>query len=304
MTKRYSIVTDPEYGYLRADPLPSPEEVEEFYRREFYSGEYKRFNDSSLEVQQEEREFWLARWDSLLEPIQAHFGSVEGRSLFDVGFGYAQALLHFRERGFEVSGLEPSPEGAAYARQQGIHAFQANIEDIGSADFGSHDVVLLLNVLEHLRHPAKALLAIRERLLKPGGMLVIDVPNEFNDFQTVADEHYGLGQWWVCPPAHINYFSPTSLRSLLEATGFDTVSLEASFPLELFLLMGEVYVGNPETGKACHEKRVLFERTMRAHGKSATLTRLYRALASADLGRQVTAFAVARPEPSGKTADE
>ena len=40
-----------QYGFLQFKPTPTNEEITEFYANEFYSGEYKRFNDSSLEVQ-------------------------------------------------------------------------------------------------------------------------------------------------------------------------------------------------------------------------------------------------------------
>ena len=42
----YRIARDPAYGFLRVDPTPSAEEVEQYYLNEFYSGEYKQFNDS------------------------------------------------------------------------------------------------------------------------------------------------------------------------------------------------------------------------------------------------------------------
>jgi hypothetical protein len=89
---------------------------------------------------------------------------------------------------------------------------------------------------------------IREMLLASGGLLVLDVANEFNDFQTVADAEYGLNRWWVCPPNHINYFSADSLSRLLETCGYRVIRREASFPMEMFLLM-EVLRGRWGGGK-------------------------------------------------------
>ena len=70
--------------------------------------------------------------------------------------------------------------------------------------------------------------------------------------------------------------------------------LEASFPLEIFLLMGDRYVSDAELGRACHLKRVAFEANLRAQGKTKEMRDYYRALAGLNLGRQVVAFAVAR----------
>ncbi|MHB8840893.1 MAG: class I SAM-dependent methyltransferase, partial [Candidatus Aquicultor sp.] len=207
MEHQYKVIADPVYGYLRVDPVPAQEEVERYYQEDFYSSEYKQFNDSTIEVQTEEKDFFDSRWVSLYSISTELLGGLSGRSLFDIGFGFAQALLYFRDKGLDVSGLEPSPEGVEYAKQQGLEVFQAGIEDFSCVGSRRFDIVTLLNVLEHLRQPAETLTNIKKKLLKPGGLLIIDVPNEFNDFQVVADTEFNLNEWWVCPPNHINYFS-------------------------------------------------------------------------------------------------
>lgn len=297
MNFKYKIVEDERYGYLRVDPIPTEEEVLQYYAREFYAERPQNFNDSSLTVQQEEKEFFYNRWESILNQCQAHFGRVENLSIFDIGFGYAQALLYFKAKGLEASGLEPSPEGVDYARRQGLNVFQSGIEEFSCVKEKRYDVVTLLNVLEHLRDPAQTLCNIKKQLLKKDGLLVIDVPNEFNAFQTVANQEYGLGEWWVSPPSHINYFSATSLKKLLIECGYSIIHAEASFPLEIFMLLGDVYVGNNELGKRCHEKRVLFESLLRKHGKQNVLVDFYKSLAELNLGRQIVMFAT---QQSGK----
>jgi SAM-dependent methyltransferase len=294
MGKKYAIVPDPVYGYLRVDPLPSQEDVERYYQEEFYSSTQRQFNDSSLAAQEEEREFFNSRWEAIYRVCEEYFGTVQGRSLFDVGFGFAQAMLYFSKKGIHVSGLEPSPEGVDYARSKDLEVFQAGIEDFTCVGEKRFDVVTFLNVLEHLRRPADTLMSIRQHLLKPSGLLVIDVPNEFNDFQTVANAEFGLKEWWVCPPNHINYFSVRSLKALLSACGYTVYRCESSFPLEIFMLSGDVYVGNPDLGKICHQRRVRFEHLMRKHGKGEKLRQLYQILTELDLGRQCVAYATPR----------
>ena len=291
MSSKYKIVSDPEYGYLRADPVPSLEEVERFYQEEFYTG--KRFNDSSLEVQREDKDFYDSRWESIYKKCREFFGDKKF-SLFDIGYGYAQALLYFKHKGVSVSGLDPAPQGLEYAKSLGLDVYQTGIEDFSCVGDRRFDVVMLLNVLEHLRNPPEILLNIQEKLLNPDGLLVIEVPNEFNDFQTAAVKEFGLNEWWVCPPAHLNYFSNTSLQSLLDKCGYDIVYVGASFPMELFLLMGDVYVGNQALGKQCHNKRAKFEEVMRRQGKEEKLLQFYEALGKLDLGRQVQVFATPR----------
>ena len=290
MKSEYAIVQEPRYGYFRLDPIPSAEEVDRFYREEFYAS-YKNFNDSSLEVQLEDQDFYFSRWESVAQRIEQHFGRREGLSLLDIGAGYGQALLYFRSAGLDVAGIEPTTEGVEYARSQGLTIYHTGIEDFDCVSDKRFDVVTIINVLEHLRDPVRILENVREKLLKKGGLLVLDIPNDFNDFQLVADTESDLGRWWIVPPVHINYFSATSLKRTLAGTGYSVIASESSFPLEIFLLFGDVYVGDPALGSACHKKRVKFEYLMRKHGKAKKMQQLYEKLAELDLGRQIVMYA-------------
>lgn len=287
----YRLAVDPEYGFVRVDPTPSADEVEKYYLNEFYTGEYKQFNDSELQVQQAQKDFFRLRYQFIYDQCEAFLGPLAEKTLLDIGCGYCQALLYFKERGLDVHGLEPSKEGAEYGESNGIPVTRAGIESMPSDLGRQFDIVTLLNVLEHLREPARALTEIRERYLKPDGLLAIDVPNEFNDFQTTANKVHKLGEWWVHAPVHLNYFSPSSLRGLLERCGYRVIGAEASFPLEMFLLWNDVYVGDGELGGQIHKKRMAFEMNLVQNGKLDKLKKFYAALADLELGRQVTMYA-------------
>ncbi len=288
----YKIIADPAYGYLRLDPIPSPEEVARFYEEEFYTTFKPQIQDSSLEVQTAQKEFFDWRWSDILRVINRYFKEADHSdlSLFDLGCGFSQALLFFREQGFEVAGMEVAPEAVEYGRERGIDVVQGGADRIPDLKGRRHDVVLMMDVLEHLREPAQTLAAVRDHLLNPKGLLVLDVPNDFNEFQLAADELLDLGQWWVVPPNHINYFSPESLKRLVSECGYGSFYCESSFPLEMFLLMGDSYVGNPELGSICHSRRVAFERSLRQTGREEDLHRFYQALAEINLGRQTVLF--------------
>lgn len=289
VNKKYEIIFDPVFGYKRLDPLPTQSEIEEYYKKEFYAS-YNNFNDSDLSVQQKEKDFFDLRWERTLEVSKDFFGSYKGKSLFDIGFGFAQALLYFRDKGLSVSGIEPSREGVEYAKKNDLDVFQGEIEDFSNIK-RTFDIVTLINVLEHLREPSSILKAIKNKLLNPGGLLIIDVPNEFNDFQIAADREFSLNKWWIAAPAHINYFSPETLNNLLKNCGFNIFRTESSFPMEMFLLMGDNYVKNPDVGKTCHQKRVNFEKNLIKNGKKEQLYNFYNMLASLNLGRQVITYA-------------
>lgn len=289
----YSLITDAVYGYLRADPIPSDEALRRYYEEEFYE-RYKAFNDSSLETQTRQKEFHDWRWGDMLDMAKRHFAHDPERKLhvFEIGCGFCQALEYLADRGCEVAGVEYAQSAVDYARSRGLNVIQGGVNDLCGHD-RRYDVVLLVDVLEHLPRPAETLAIIRDHLLAADGLLIIDVPNDANPLQDAAVKTHHLEPWWFVPPHHLNYFSPQTLAALVAACGFEVRECETTFPLELFLLMNDVYVGNPALGAACHEKRVNFERNMRRHAPGA-LHQLYAKLAEIGIGRQIVLSCASR----------
>ena len=288
----HKIIKDPKYNYLRLDPIPSVETVEKYYKEDFYAEKNTNFNDSSLEVQEKDKAFYNSRWERVHKICSESLGDLNNKKIYDIGFGFAQALIFFKNKGLVCSGIEPSQEAVDFAVKNGINAKLKGIEEKSSYSVDvKQDIVLLINVLEHLREPFDTLKNIRELLINDKGVLIVDVPNDYNVFQTVANKEYNLDEWWVAPPRHINYFNPSSLSSLIEKAGFEIIKKESSFPMEMFLLFGDQYVGNPELGSICHKKRVHFESLMIDNGYEDKLYSFYESLAELELGRQIVIYA-------------
>jgi 2-polyprenyl-3-methyl-5-hydroxy-6-metoxy-1,4-benzoquinol methylase len=289
----FRLEAHPEFGFLQIKPTPRPEEISAFYAQEFYASGNPRFNDSALEVKREDQEFNEAQWEAISVRIcELLARPLSELSILDVGCGWAQALHYFHRKGASCYGFDPAPEAAEYGRSQGLNVVTAGMETMDVFEGKKFDVVTLFNVLEHLADPVAVLTEIRTRVLKPGGLLIIDVPNEFNAFQTCAREVHNLSEWWVAPPAHLNYFSRDSLVQLLEGTDYQVKLTEASFPLEMFLLFGDNYVNDRVLGKQCHQRRVAFELNLRKNGYGQVLEKFYQSLAELNLGRQVLAYAI------------
>ena len=294
-TNQYKLVENKEYGYIHIDPLPSDKMLKDFYDT-YYSSEHKGFNNSALEVQTAQSYYTKSRWSMIYKRFVEFFkDDVEKADLIDIGCGFSQAILYFREKGISVRGVEPSPAAVEYGKSQNLDITSMEIEKfLTSHNDKKYNIVTMFEVLEHLRNPEKILLDIKNNLISDDGLLVIDVPNDFNEFQLIANSEYKLGNWWVSPPAHVNYFSVDSLKNLLDLCGFEIKYMQASFPLEMFMLMGDVYVGDGKCGTVCHEKRVNFERLLREHGKEDLLIKYYESLAELNLGRNITVFATAK----------
>lgn len=293
--KQYRLERNKDFGFYQVLPTPSQDEITKFYAEEFYSSEYKRFNNSTLEVQLLDKEFHDAHREDICAVIQQISSRpIAGQRILDVGCGWAQTLLYLKDKGALCYGFDPAPEAVAYAQSHGITAKQVGMDSLEVFPGETFDVVMLLNVLEHLADPISVMREIRQKVIKQGGILIIEVPNEFNAFQVCGQRLHGLKEWWVSPPAHLNYFSADSLKHLLEGTGYEVHFAESAFPLEMFLLFGDNYVADPALGRRCHERRMAFEMNLRKHGFEEVLHSFYRALADHNLGRQVIAYAVSR----------
>jgi SAM-dependent methyltransferase len=182
-------------------PIPSPSELADYYNRG-YAVPLERY--AAAGHRNIARIVDLERWCPL-----------RGR-LLELGASYGHSLALARERGWDVAGVELSPTASEHARSHfGLTVFNCDLVDAPLAE-GSFDAVIGWHVLEHVRNPKDQLLRLAA-LLKPGGMLGLRVPN-IESFGARA-----AGQWWpwMCPPAHLWFFSSATLPRLLRTCGFD-----------------------------------------------------------------------------------
>jgi len=267
-------------------PIPTPAELDEVYGHEYYSTEKPLYIQWHIEDREWANLVYSERYDLFERLLDSR-----RRRLLDVGSGPGFFLLHGVERGtWTVRGLEPSSQAAAYSRGLGLEITQAFLNDQTAATLGRFDVVHMNEVLEHVPDPRQVLRAV-DGLLEPGGLVALMVPNDYNPFQDALRQACGFTPWWVAPPHHINYFDVDTIQRLLNER-FEVVSVETSFPIDMFLLMGDNYIGDDDLGRACHAKRKAFELNLARAGKSALKREIYKNLARLGVGRDV--FVVAR----------
>lgn len=267
-------------------PLPEIDEKADFYENEFY----ETFSDDYIEKHKQDLAWWEIEHKEKYALFESLLGDKKG-SLLDVGSGPGMFLKVGAELGWNVEGIEPGKSAWEFSTKTlGLTVHQAYLDERNVADFGQYDVVHLNNVLEHTID-AGAFVAMLKKLVRPGGLLVVTVPNDFNPLQNIVHDVLEKPQWWVAPLQHLNYFTPESLAKCMERQGLTPVKTTGSFPLELFLLMGVDYIGNNEVGRAIHSQRKQFELIMEQAGQTALKRRMYDSLIQLGLGRQVTVVA-------------
>jgi len=267
-------------------PVPTPAELEHVYGHEYYATEKPLYIQRHLEDREWLDLVYAERYDAFERLLGAG-----RRRLLDVGSGPGLFLKHGAERGgWQVRGIEPASQAVAHSRGLGLDVTQGFLGAGTAASLGRFDVVHMNEVLEHLPDP-RAMLGLVHDLLDPGGLVALMVPNDYSPFQAALRDACGMAPWWVAPPHHVNYFDVASIQRLL-AERFAVVSVETSFPIDLFLLMGDNYVGDDQLGRACHAKRKQFELALARADKSALRQEMYRRLAGLGIGRDV--FVIAR----------
>jgi SAM-dependent methyltransferase len=271
-------------NFKHAIPLPNNEDLQQIYSEEYYSIEKPLYIQRYIE----DKKWWDLTYEQRYSLFESHL-ELKGRSILDVGSGPGLFLAKGRELGWKTKGIEPSKQAAEYSRKILKLDIEMNFLDINLAKkMGKFDVVNLGEVVEHLPDPEKMLQLIHS-LLNDNGLILVIVPNDFNPFQVLLNEYCGYDPWWITPPHHLNYFDKDSLSRLLERCGFDVVHNETTFPIDMFLLMGDNYIGNDELGRSCHKKRMNFDFNL---AKNPLLNlHLREALSKLDLGRELVILA-------------
>jgi SAM-dependent methyltransferase len=193
------------------NPRPPANEVSGLYTEEYFRTTNLQIERAAAEVQKEIG----IRYPTVTELTKE--SGTPGRWL-DVGCASGFLLAAARDKGWEVSGIEVSSWAAQFAVEQlQLRVFCGSVEQFAGTwtDQPPFDVITAMSVLEHLPHPSVMVEAARS-LLRPGGLLVLRVPNIAS-----VDRLWHGRSWrgWQVPH-HLYHFTPRSITQLLGRHGF------------------------------------------------------------------------------------
>jgi SAM-dependent methyltransferase len=203
-------------------PLPTRDEIEEFYKGEYH-----------IELRKEgasERQFgskFLRYRDWVLQFVKS------GRSL-DIGTATGLFPSLLKKAGFDAEGLEYNIVSAQWAEKHyGVTVRTCRLEE-SDADKSSYDLISMTDVLEHTENPLRFLQMTRE-YLRPGGFMLITFP----DISSLESRYTRFLAWlfqrdwiWSCCsiPFHTWEFTPNTARAMFEKSGFDVCGFRRSQP--------------------------------------------------------------------------
>ncbi len=226
-------------GFVFQSPRMTEAELQEFY-----AAEYRRLYQGSEGPAARDLAVQTQRAGLLLDFIQqATPGTaiLNSDSLYlDIGCSAGKLLERFaRSFSCRVAGVEPGDAYRQNAQHQGLDVY-ASLDGLEQAHLVPCDLISMIHVLEHLPDPVQYLAHLRQKLLKPTGWLLLEVPNLY------AHDCFEV--------AHLSSFSEHTLAQTLKQAGFEIVALRKHGAPRSHLLPLYITVLARPLAKVLHKK--------------------------------------------------
>ncbi len=203
-------------GHVFASGELTPEQLSDMYTHYYPRSQ---FDVENYRPYPEKKGFWY--WLDGEDGYAFRHVSARARVL-DIGCGFCETLGYHKARGCEVYGIEADENAGKIAERYGFNV-HIGLFDPALYEPQFFDYVTMDQVLEHVIDPLKTLSEINS-VLKPGGQLVLSVPN------LRALGRYFFGRHWLCWhfPYHRHFYTRKSISILAAQSGFAVESMRSA----------------------------------------------------------------------------
>lgn len=161
----------------------------------------------------------IKRYNQLLDKFEPYRKT---NKILDFGCGTGYFLIEAKKRGWEVYGVELSQEAIKQCVQKNISTSKDIIHILGY-EKEMFDVIVSIEVLEHINNPNEELTNFRS-ILRKGGLVYVTTPN----FNSVL-RHYLKAKYNIIKyPEHLTYYTPATLKKVFEINGFKKIKIETT----------------------------------------------------------------------------
>lgn len=196
--EEFTLVENTERDLLQT--IPVPENLSDYYQSENYISHTDSNKTLFDKAYQLVKKIALSQKLSLVKKMNKGEGSV-----MDIGSGTGDFLAFAKNKNWNVLGVEPVEKARQLSEKKGI-VVNEYLHEVEDKNF---DVITLWHVLEHVEDIEAYILEIKRRL-KPGGTLIVAVPN----FKSKDALHYK--EHWAAfdVPRHLWHFSESSIKRI------------------------------------------------------------------------------------------
>lgn len=190
--------------------------VRELFQREQFPLDYRKFEDNFRGNEVEIKE----------QQLEAYYTYIKNKkSILDLGSGRGEFLEAFKEKGFEVYGVDSNSELVQYTQSKGLNIVEDDIINFLRVTKNKFDVITCLHVIEHL-YPYQLTEVVRLSYdcLNSDGLVIFETPN--------PECIYNLAYGFTIDMTHKRMVHSYTMKYIMEQMGFKEVIIKHLAPVD------------------------------------------------------------------------
>jgi SAM-dependent methyltransferase len=168
---------------------------------------------------------------SVIEVIERTLGKTQGKHLLEIGCAMGFFLDLAKEK-YICNGIEISEFAANFCISKGLPVFKGQINRKYLEGLDLFDIVVMLDVIEHIPNP-KEIFSLLQEFINPGGIIIITTGNIGSLYARISSKYWRL----MTPPQHLFFFSKKTITALLESEGFKVLEIQSPWKFVSFGLI-------------------------------------------------------------------